>query len=188
MVFTDLNLEQSVARYLANQFLAASYSVYWWDTKQTEGTGTTISFVRDIPADPVFLVRYSEPQQDHLIRVPCIAVTTPVSPKTDDTNRMGIGEQAFQWSAYCRVEAFADTEPQWYALTSLLQSWLMHPDVRISVANYQADLTNAVPTIVTEKIQFSETMLAKKELGKSVTMPEASRYYIAFSASAKFVE
>jgi hypothetical protein len=188
MVFTDLNIEQSLAKYLADLFSAAGYKIYWWDTKQTVGSQSVqVTFVREFPEDPAYLVNSDQTNlTDSHIKVPALTIRSVSTPSADDGTRLGIGESIFDWEAEVRVEGFADNEKQWYEFTKLFQTWLMNPDVRVPVADYQADLTNTTPTINSQYMRFFDKDLRRTELDAS--FPVAARYFIGFAATARFIE
>jgi hypothetical protein len=186
MAFTDLNIEQSIAKYLADKFSAAGFQIYWWDTKQTVGSQPVqVTFMREIPEDAAYLVHQSETQTDNLIRVPAFTVKCLKSPKTNWEDRQGIGESLFAWTAEVRVEGFADNEKQQYDFMSYFKDWLMHPDIRVELADYHSDLSVANPVALPEFILFQDCDLRKAEL---LNVPDAARYFIQFAATARYIE
>lgn len=188
MKFTSLNIEQSVARYYADKLLDNGYQVYWWDTKQAEGTaGPIITFVRDFPEQPTTIVFPTEAQEDHLIRVPAFAVKVFIDPATTEAARAGIGEGAFEWVADVRVDGFVHTELQWYTFQKHFTEWFAHPDVRITLRDYQADLTNPAPDPCDGYVQLENVSVARQELAGPL-LPAAARYYIRVSSTATYLE
>src|SRR5512140_1773583 len=102
MIFTDLNIEQSIAKYLAGLFTTKGFRIYWWDTKVLEAGGDNaqiMTVVREYPKDQALIVSQSVPQTDNVVRTPAVCVTVEHSPYTSNKDLMGIGEQAFDWSA-----------------------------------------------------------------------------------------
>jgi hypothetical protein len=185
--FTTLNLEQSLARFLADAFLSRSYQVYWRDTKQTEGTGSpTVTILRDFPDTPAYLVHQSETQEDHLVKVPAFAIQCFVDPWTTAFERLGVGESAFTWRAEVRIDGFADSELQWYALQKMFQE-VCNPDARITLRDYQADLTIATPPTAVDYVELDNISIRRLELG-GPDQPSAARYYINVSATARYPE
>ena len=187
-VFTRVNIEQSVSRYLADKFIEAEYAVYWFNSKQTEGLATngTVTLLRDFPENPAYLVGPNETQEDHLIKVPAFAIRA--KPKnTSASERQGIGENVFEWSSEIRIDGFTATEEQWYKFSTLFSEWF-NPDTRIELRDYQAYMyLSDVPPVEDDHIRLDNIMIDIDE-AKGNSIPSAARYYIWIAATAKFVE
>jgi hypothetical protein len=194
MLFTEINIEQSLAKYLSEKFAAEDYRTHWWDTNVTSGEGSKqITIIRNIPEDPAYLVLPQTQQaaplpevQQRLVPVPLLSATVGSSPKTELSRRMGIGEGVFEWLAEVRIEGFASSELEWYRLLAWFKVWLMHPDTRIEVRDYERDLTDPDPDPTGEYLWFRDCDLVKQELPTG--LPDAARYYVQFGASARFID
>jgi hypothetical protein len=187
-IFSDLNIEQSIVEYLADKFTQDGYSVYYWDTKQLVGDASEqVTFIRNIPEDPAYIVGPSAPQQDHTVRTPFLTVYCSQSPRATQRDRMGIGEKIFDRRADVRIECFASNELEWYTITSLFVDWLNDPDVEIEIRDYQEDLKDVPSDPYTEVIRLEETLLRKVETDSKL-VPVAARYLIQFSATARCIE
>jgi len=90
--FTPLNVEQSIAKYFSGKFVAEGYSVYWHDTQQTEGTGSTeVTLLREFPPEPGLLIDQSSTRTEGTVKVPTFMITAKL-PEPSPEERMGIGE------------------------------------------------------------------------------------------------
>lgn len=184
-VFTELNLEQSIARYFANKLLAEGYSVYWHETKRLEGVGPAVTILREFPRDPTYLILPDQPLDSQKIRLPAFTITA-ANPKTDVSRRLGVGESIFEWTAEIRLYGLVDSEQRWYEFSKHFKHWFGHPDIRVDLLNQEADLTNPNPPIATEKIQFTNVDVYRDKL--SIELPTTIHYYVQLAALATFVE
>lgn len=185
-IFNSVNIEQSIVQYLATKFDSKNYSQYYYETKQLVGSETNrITFLRSIPEDPSYFVLPNQPQDDHLVRVPVVCVRVAGGPSTEDADRMGIGESAFDWKAEVRIECLAASELQWYTFEAWFHDWLLHPDIRIDVYDYLADLTSSSPDLSGEVIRLQDIDFKRIELSN---VPVAARYYTAIAATARYIE
>ena len=184
-LLTPLNLEQSIARYLADQFKAAGYNVYWKDTGQTEDVSGsyTVTLLKKFPEEAANFANHGESAGPTAINVPAFVVYCDV-PQTDPSTRQGIGEGVFEWEAGVTVDGFADDELQWYIFKGLFKDWFGDPDVYVTLYDYQSDLTNPSPTAADGKIQFVNTSILDTELNER----PAVRYYLNINSTAIFVE
>lgn len=183
--FHDLNIEQSLASYLASKFVDEGLEVYWKNTQQTQGAGDdTVTFVRDFPEDPTYLVMPDQELRDSTVRVPAITVRCTLPPSARETDAMGIGETVMDWRAELRVEAFAATERQWYNFRYYFSRWLANEQVRIPIADYAADL-EATPDADPQPLRIENPDLRPQEFNSDI---EAARYYIQFAATLRFAE
>lgn len=186
MKFTSLNIEQNIARYVADNFKAKGYDIYWWDTKRYEGSGSRVlTIVREFPEDPAYIVSQSEPQENHLIRVPAFTVQSFRDPTARDVDRTGIGDLSFEWSAGIRVDGFAGSEKEYYDFAAWFREWF-NPNTRIPLRDYHVDLTNPAPPIEFEPITVEDVDIFRSESREAT--PAATRYYVAMTAIAKFIE
>lgn len=184
-VWTPLNLEQSLARYLADQLKSEGYDIKWYDTGQLESVGgdITMTILREFPEEPKNFARQNGPTGAGIINVPAFSVFAS-SPSTRNSERMGIGESAFQWQMDARVDGFVDTELQWYGFAKLFKEWFGHPDIRVSLRDYESDLTNPNPVECAEKVQFIDADIFRRELQEQ----PAVRYYLNVTMTALFIE
>lgn len=181
--FTTLNIEQSVAKYLSDQFQTEGYKIYWHDTGQSEGSGDTeLTLLRSFPREASLIVHQDATREVGMIKSPAFA-TYADRPSTNDYGRIGIGEGLFEWQAGVRVDGFADTEYEWYLLQNFLKDWF-HPDIRVDLYDYQADINSASPDLVEHKLFFESTQVFRRELG----FTGAARYYVFLSTTATFIE
>lgn len=182
MDYTPLNLEQSLARYLADKFKSVGYSVYWHDTKQTEGTGTKVTIVRKFPPQATQFVKQSSTQASPgAIKVPAFSMWVQ-NPKQVADGRMGLGDSEFLWNANARIDGFADTELEWYKIRGWFRDWF-GVDVRTSVYNYQANINSTSPSELNYQMQYLNTDINGEELDET----PAVRYYINCLTTLEFV-
>lgn len=184
-VFTELNLEQSVARYFADKLIDQGYSVHWHSTKQTEGVGLAVTIIREFPKDPTYLVLPDQPADSNKVRIPAFTITA-ANPKTEARKRLGLGESIFEWTAELRLYGLVDTEQRQYAFVRLLKDWFGHPDIRVDLLDQEADLQNPNPPVQEEKIQFTNVDIYREKL--SLELPAATHYYVQLAATAQFIE
>lgn len=185
MNLTPLNIEQSLARYLADKFKAIGFNIKWFDTQQFESvSGTkTITIVKNFPNESTNIASHDGPSGASIINVPAFSVVSS-PPQTTETERMGLGESVFEWRVDIRIDGFADTELEWYQFAGYFVEWFGNPDVRVSLYDYQSDLSSTTPTECDEKIQFTNTDVGKTELDER----PAVRFYLNMSTTALFVE
>lgn len=183
--YTPLNLEQSVARYLSEKFIEEDYGIYWYDTKQTVvGSGTQVSILRKFPPKSNSFARQdSTISSPGLIKVPAFTIFVN-GVKTDEGQRLGIGETVFTWTASARIDGFADNELEWYKIRGWFSDWFGNPDSRTTVYDYQADINSDAPDALGYQIQYRNTDVLGDELDET----PAVRYYINCSATLEFVE
>lgn len=183
-ILTQLNLEQSIARYLADSFKTAGYNILWKDTGQTESVGGeyTVTFARRFPEVSADFANHGQASGPSVINVPAFTVFCDV-PSTGPQDRQGIGESVFEWQASVTVDGFADDELQWYKFKTLFAQWF-HPDVYVALYDYESDLSDATPTAADGYIQFIDASVLDSEL---VDKP-AVRYYLNIGSTALFVE
>jgi len=182
-IFTPLNIEQSIAKYLATKFIEAGYKIYWYDTGQQEGTGSVIvTLLRDFPPNATALVRQSATPAAGQVRVPAFSIVAN-APGTTSAQRMGIGEAAFEWSAMLRLDGFADTELQWYKFHNMFKDWF-GPDTYITLYDQESDINSDDPTAAEQKIHLLVTQTNRMELDYD----SAARYYIMLVSTATFIE
>lgn len=185
MNFTPLNIEQSLARYLADRFKEKGYNIKWFDSQQVEDVGgaKTVTLVKDFPAEATNLASHDGQKGANIINVPAFSVfATPAV--TEMRARQGIGESLFQWQATIRIDGFADTELEWYHFSGYFSEWFGNPDTTVTLYDYDADLTSNTPTALDQRIQFVETDIGRVELDER----PAVRFYINMSITAIFVE
>jgi hypothetical protein len=181
--FTPLNVEQSIAKYLADQFQTEGHQIYWHDTEQTEGSGSTeITLLRSFPLDPTLLVGQGTTREVGMIKVPAFAIFMD-RPETKEQDRMGIGESVFDWASSVRIDGFVDTEYEWYVYQNLLKDWF-HIDTRIDLYDYQADINNASPALGSSTLGLTSTQVFRRELD----FTNAARYYLFLSTTATYIE
>lgn len=185
MVLTSLNIEQSVAKYLADKFKDQGYNILWFDSGQVESVGgsETITLVRDFPDDITHMAPQDGQTGPSIVNVPAFSVYTTV-PNTDKSRRQGIGEGVFEWQADVRIDGFTDTELQWYRFSSWFQTWFGNPDVMVDLYDYESDIDSATPTLADEKLQFAETTISRRELDAR----PAVRFYLNIAATLLFIE
>lgn len=184
--YTKLNLEQSIAKYLADQFVALGYSVYWRDSKQTQGTGErVVTLVRSFPVEQTaFVGQASETTSEGHIKVPAFSVAVELG-STRPQDRMGLGESVFEWSAGARIDGFADNEFEWYKLSSSFRNWFGSPDIRVPVYDYESDLTNESPSELEHPIMFGSALFFTD---KNPALQPPVRYYLNCQATINFIE
>jgi len=181
--FTPMNVEQSIAKYVADKFKLAGYKIYWRDTGQREGTGAVeVTILRDFPTTANLLVQQDAPLLPGQIRAPAFAVIAN-SPTTGPASRLGIGESIFEWNINVRIDGFADTELQWYKFQTMFKEWF-HPDVRLDLLDQEANINTASPTIATQKMHLGFTQVFRREL----EYDNAARYYLFIGSIATFIE
>ena len=181
--FTSMNVEQSVAKFLADLFVTAGYKIYWKDTGQTQGTGSTvITLLRDFPPSANLLIKQSSVLAPGEIKVPAFAISAG-SPTTSYAERMGIGETIFRRTMNIRIDGFVDTEMQWYKFETLFTTWF-NPDIRISLYDQETNINNPAPTAATQKIHLEYTQVFRRELDYDT----AARYYLLVGSLATFIE
>lgn len=187
MAYTVTNIQQSIARYLADRFKEKNYSVFWFNTKQTEvvgGSDKTVTLVRAFPNDAKTFVRVDSPQKGpSTITVPAFTVYVSDDPRATPQNRMGLGESSFLWTAEIGIDGFADNELEWYTIRGWFKDWF-YPDVRVTVYDYDEDLTDNNPEALPEPIQFTFSTTR----GQILDDTPAVRYYIHCLTTAEFAE
>ena len=182
-VFTPLNVEHSISRYLANKFLAEGYSVYWQDTGQVEGTGSVeVTLIREFPPTATLLISQKSTRKPGQVKVPAFSVMAN-APSVPKVKRMGIGEGVFERTMVMRIDGFADTELQWYQLQTDFVEWF-GPDVRITLYDQQKDITVPNPVAEIQTMGFELTQVIRREL----EYDNAARYYLFVSTMATFIE
>lgn len=184
-LLTPLNLEQSIARYLADQFKAEGYNIYWRDTGQTESVSGsyTVTLTKQFPTEATNFANHGESAGPTVVNVPAFAVYCDV-PQTDPSTRQGIGEGVFEWEADINIDGFADDELQWYIFKGLFKDWFGNPDVYVTLYDYQSDLSDPNPSAADGWIQFINGNVLDSELSER----PAVRYYLNINATALFVE
>lgn len=183
MQYIPLNLEQSIAKYLSDQFQSVGYSVYWFDTKQTEGSGTQVTIARRLPGQQASYARQSTSVvSPGIIKLPAFTVFVN-DQKTDATKRLGLGDSEFIRNATVRVDGFADNELEWYKIRGWFSAWF-GVDVRTTVYDYQADINDPNPSELNYQLQYLDTDVFGDELDNT----PAARYYINMQSTLEFVE
>lgn len=180
--FTPLNVEQSVARHLADKFIADSKSIYWQDSETTEGAGDEVTLLREFPPEPSLLIKSTSSRVPGTVKVPAFTVVAN-APTTSEAQRIGIGESLFEWTLLCRIEGFAEDELQWYLLHNQLKDWF-NPDTRISLYDYQADINSESPALVEQRMHLNGIQVVRRELN----FDNAARYYLALNTNVTFIE
>lgn len=184
-MWTLLNLEQSVARYLADQLKSDGFNIKWVDTHRIESVSgaITVSILREFPEEVKNFAKQDGPSSPGIVNTPAFSVYA-ASPSTSASTRQGIGEGVFEWQMALRIDGFVDDEWQWYQFATRLKNWFSHPDIRISLYDYEADLTSNSPTLSDQTVMLVGTDIARIEL---IEQP-AARYYLNVTTTAVFVE
>ncbi len=69
-------------------------------------------------------------------------------------------------------------------LQDFFKDWFGHPDVRMTIRDYEANLTNPNPTASTEYVQFQNVDIFRRELQEQ----PAVRYYLNVTMTALYIE
>lgn len=183
--YSEINLEQSVARYLADRFLQEGYKVHWFNSRTDEGTGTrTVTITRNLPEEANTYVRQSGTVDSPAsIRLPVFTVYANLT-KTSAKDRLGIGESNFFWKTNIGIDGFADDEQEWYKIRSLFRRWFGNPDERVNVYDFEQDFNDNNPELLDDPIQF----LTADIVGRNFDEAGNNKYYINCMTTAEFVE
>jgi hypothetical protein len=181
--FSAINVEQSIARYLADNFQDLGYAIRWWNTRKTEGTGNTVTFIRKFPnVSTDFVNQASNKTSPTLIKVPAFTVFAN-SPRTSGEDRLGIGERLFDWTTQVRIDGFADNELEWYQFHGWFADWMGDPDVEVTLYDFESDLENDNPAPLDATLSFENVDVLRDEIFEQ----PAVRYYISVSFTAKYI-
>jgi hypothetical protein len=184
-MYSPLNIQASIAKYLAERFQEEDYRVFWFDTKVEEGVGDrTVTLVRRFPNDAKAFARQdSTNTSPSIIKVPAFTVYQN-TPSTSDERRLGIGESKFFWNWEIGIDGFADNEFEWYKIQGLFRKWFGNPDTMITVFDYEADLSDPDPDPLDEQLRFINMSLTNQELDDNPVI----KYYLNTLCTAEFVE
>jgi len=170
--YTDLNLQTSVAIWLANSFTSANWKVYWQMTQVMSGTGSIgeVTIVPDFPNEPSIIVLPPRVRNTTEILLPALAISIFREPFMEA--RAGLGEDLFRQSMTARIDGYTVDQVQHMVFATMFRNWF-RDGYLVGVYDFESNPTNPpfvgyleIDRLAVDKVEFTEAS-------------ESVRYYVS---------